>query len=114
MVDQATKALAQARADGRDPAHGGAAGRKRSRSITERNREVKEWDEAHERPDPEVFRREILPDLQGIPLKRLAEATGLSNPYCSMIRRGAYTPHPRHWGALRSLGSQANQPESVG
>ncbi len=33
----------------------------------------------------------------------MAEATGLTCAYCSMIRRGLYVPHPRHWGVLREL-----------
>ena len=71
--------------------------------MTRRNHETKEWDQANERPDPDIFRTEILPGLKDTPIRELMNATGLSNPYCAMIRRGAYTPHPRHWDALRDL-----------
>ena len=30
-------------------------------------------------------------------------AAPLSRPYCSMIKRGAHVPHPRHWYTLRRL-----------
>jgi hypothetical protein len=53
--------------------------------------------------DPEVFRHEILPQLQEVSLGRMAKATGLSEQYCSLIRRGLYVPHQRHWTTLRIL-----------
>ena len=54
-------------------------------------------------PQPEEFTRMILPGLAAVSVRAMAAATGLSHPYCSMIKRGIYVPHPRHWGALRSL-----------
>jgi len=51
--------------------------------------------------DPEVFLREIQPKLQGVRLRELVEATGLSLPYCSLIRQGKRVPHARHWERLR-------------
>ena len=56
------------------------------------------------RPDPAVFRREILPQIQDVLLTDLAEATGLTKSACSRIRAGKTVPHPRHWEALASLG----------
>jgi hypothetical protein len=50
-----------------------------------------------------VFKREILPLIQEVPLRRLVEATGLSLRYCSLIRRDEKVPHPRHWEALREV-----------
>jgi hypothetical protein len=48
-----------------------------------------EWEWTHPvLADPEVFRREILPLLQGVPLGTLVKAAGLSLRYCSLIRRG--------------------------
>jgi hypothetical protein len=62
-----------------------------------------EWDQANPVPaNPAVFQREILPLLQGVPLRRLVKATGLSLRYCSLIRRGEKVPHPRHWEAFRA------------
>lgn len=53
--------------------------------------------------DRRAFKREILPRLKGIPLRKIHAATGLSLQYSSLIRRGLYIPHARHWQALRSL-----------
>jgi CRISPR-associated endonuclease Cas1 len=101
--EQGLDALSQARAEGRDPAHGGQARQKRSASITRRNQETMHWNQEHAAPDPDLFRREILPRLRDQPIRELMAATGLSHPYCAMIRRGAYVPHPRHWDPLRSF-----------
>lgn len=96
--------LALLRAEGRDPARGGKAARKRGESIAKRNREAAEWDRAHsKRPVPELFRREILPWLQGVPVEQIMKVTGLSLRYCSLIRRGLYVPHPRHWDSFYGL-----------
>ena len=108
LQDQAVATLKQARERGEDPAHGGTAGQKRSDSMTKRNRQNKEWEEQNERPKPEVFQRTILPLIQDVSINELVRATGLSRPYCSMIRRGAYTPHPRHWDALKAIGDAAH------
>ena len=70
----------------------------------ERQRQENEWNAAHpERADPELFRREVLPALEGVPLRELARRTGLSVPYCGQIRQGQMVPHERWWEALRSL-----------
>jgi hypothetical protein len=92
------------KAEGLDPTHGGKAAGRRGATIAEQKRQAAEWDQANPKPaDPEVFRREILPLIQGAPLRRLVEVTGLSLRYCSLIRRGEKVPHPRHWGALGGL-----------
>lgn len=92
------------RAAGHNPSHGGAAGRKRGASIARRNREAAEWDRTHPtRADPHEFKRDILPRLKHVALEKIREATGLTLFYCSLIRRGLYVPHPRHWEALGSL-----------
>jgi hypothetical protein len=95
--------LAKLRAVGVDPSQTPEVKRKVGRANAQRMREVRAWDREHERPDPEVFVREILPHLQGIPLRKLAAATGLSVQHCGMIRRGVRMPHPKHWQALRDL-----------
>ena len=99
----AAEHLAAARAAGRDPAHGGAPAGKRGAANRRRQVEIREWEAANERPSPEIFNREILPGLRAVTAGEMARATGLSRPYCSMIKRGAYTPHPRHWNTLRRL-----------
>ncbi len=52
---------------------------------------------------PGAFAREIGPKVQAVSLAAMMRATGLSRPYCAMIRRGARVPHPRHWGVLGAL-----------
>ncbi len=101
-------AMRRLMAEGRDPSHGGQAGRKRGASIATRNRETAEWNRSHPgRPDPEQFKRNILPRLEGVPLQKIMKATGLSLYYCSLIRRGLYVPHPRHWSKLAELIKQS-------
>ncbi len=72
------------------------ATRSRSRSIgcdSERGRRSSR-DADHDSPPTE---------LESVTAGELARATGLSRPYCSMIKRGAYIPHPKHWEAFRRL-----------
>ena len=45
--------------------------------------------------EPEAFARDILPCLRGVPLRLMAEATGLSLGYYSFVRRGLKVPHRR-------------------
>ena len=50
-----------------------------------------------------AFAREILPGLRKRTLDELVEGTGLSKPYCCIIRQGRTVPHPRHWDTLKAL-----------
>ena len=98
------EALARRRTEGNDPAHGGKAGRAKGRPNATHASANAAWEAAHGSDwDPEVFRGEILLDLQGVPLCAMMEATGLSLRYCSLVRRGEAVPHPRHWQHLVSL-----------
>ncbi len=72
--------LEELRGAGEDPAHTEATRQRRGEA------------------DPEVFRREILPGLQAVSLGTMARATGLSEGYCSFVRRGIKVPYQRHWG----------------
>jgi hypothetical protein len=97
-------ALAELRAAGRDPSETPDARAKLSASMSKRGLDAAAWNREHgERPDPEIFRREILPGLQGVPLARIVVRTGLSLRYASLIRRGERVPHPLHWEALRLM-----------
>jgi hypothetical protein len=72
--------------------------------MLRRGKEVADWNREHpEPPDPDIFREEILPALQGVPLARIVAFTGLSLRYASLIRRGEKVPHPKHWVALRTV-----------
>lgn len=104
LVEHGQEALARLRKEGKDPAHGGDAARKRGRTQFRRRREEREWEREHnERPDPEIFSLAILPLLEVVSTHEMARATGLSKSYCRMVKRGEYVPHPRHWGALREM-----------
>ncbi len=103
LQEAGPSALARLRADGRDPTHGGQAARMRAESLLRRKWEAAEWDRQHKKPDPAEFREKILPKLKAVPLGQIVKATGLSLIYCSLVRRGAYVPHPRHWKALQSI-----------
>ncbi len=94
-------ALAQMRAEGRDPTKTAEALRRQSNKMIEQRRAAREWEHEHpEKADPAVFVREILPKIQDVPLNALMAATGLSKRSCSIIRRGLSVPHMRHWQAL--------------
>jgi CRISPR-associated endonuclease Cas1 len=95
--------LAKMRRGGEDPMSRPEARKRLGQANVRRRAEAASWDAEHERPDPEIFRREILPGLAEVPLAVLMRATGLSKRYVWLIRRGGYVPHPRHWEALRSF-----------
>lgn len=96
--------LAELRAAGKDPSRGGQAKAKRGQKNRQHMQDQAMWETEHEtETDPEVFQGEILPQLQGVSLRVMAKATGLSEQYCSLIRRGKYAPHRRHSDALFQL-----------
>jgi hypothetical protein len=90
-------------AEGRDPTHGGEAARLRAASLMRSKWEAAKWERQHKLPDPAEFRKNILPKLKSVSLGQMVKATGLSLIYCSLVRRGVYVPHPRHWRVLKSL-----------
>jgi hypothetical protein len=98
--------LAELRAAGKDPSRGGDAAKKWGAKTSQRKRELAAWEAEHggAEVDEAVFTNEILPRLQGLSLSALAAATGLSQQYCSLVRRGIRIPHRRHWESLRTLG----------
>ncbi len=107
-------ALERLRAQGRDPAHGGEPGRKRGRRYAGHARAIAEWDRAAGGPKVEVdFARDVLPRLRTVPLRGMAEATGLSEGYCSFVRRGRKAPHPRHWDSLARIAQQYSDPSPL-
>lgn len=97
--------LTVARTGGRDPTKTAAAKAKAAQSLSRRKREELAWNRTHpERPDSEIYRREILPVVQAATLSQLVRATGLSMSYCILLRQGRNVPHPRHWESLQGLG----------
>ena len=75
--------------------------------MMERQRTNRDW--SGDDADGIDFRRDILPGLQGVMLRRIMEATGLSKRFASQIRNGLAVPHRRHWPSLATLLS-ARQP----
>ena len=103
MVEGAHVRLQELRDEGQDPAHGGQAATRRGESVSLNNRSSQEWNRNNERLDPDTFSREMLPQLQDVPLSAMVDATGLSKGYCSFIKRGIKIPHERHWPSLERL-----------
>jgi CRISPR-associated endonuclease Cas1 len=104
-VVAARKALAAQAAVGNDPRRDPEVNRQRAVAISEGHRRNREWKRKND-PEPRDeawFRREVLPRLDGVPLKELADVISLSLTACSRIRAGKRVPHPRHWQALQLL-----------
>ena len=95
--------LADLRAAGIDPAHGGPAATQRGETNRTHQTAVTKWNSENQKPRPEIFTTQILPGLRQVSIKDMVEATGLTAGYCSFIRRGIKTPHPRHWTAFELL-----------
>lgn len=97
--------LQRLRTMGQDPAHGGAAARARATKVRRANRARAFWGQTDDGTvDPVAFRRDVLPQLSGVSLRRIARAAGVSEGYASFIRRGLRVPHPRLWDSLAALG----------
>lgn len=114
-----TAALAALRAEGRDPAHGGAAVVKRRATNAAHEAAAAAWKREHgdgdaTPGDSEAFARDILPGLAVLPTRALMAATGLGSTYCKLIRRGVKTPHRRHWTALALLAAMDGKNEGNG
>jgi CRISPR-associated endonuclease Cas1 len=99
--EAAATVLVRLREEGRNPGHGGRAAEARGAKNAAHQRAVRAWH--GEAPDAAVFDAEILGGLRHVPIADLVSATGLSEHYCSLIRLGKKTPHPRHWDALRTV-----------
>ncbi len=92
---------AELQREGLDPGASTAARAKVGDANRRRRNEEVAWDRDHpDRRDPADFRRDVLPRIRGVPLRKLAARTGLSVTYCGEIRRGLHTPHPRWWEAF--------------
>jgi len=96
------RTLAERRAEGVDPAHGGAAAKARGASNAAHQRAVAAFVDDGSL-DGLDFARDVAPGLAALPLRTIAEATGLSQAYCSKMRAGRCIPHRRHWQALARI-----------
>jgi|SRR5580700_123081 CRISPR-associated endonuclease Cas1 len=94
--------IASMRAAGHDPTSTPEARRRRASTASQQRKAVVAW-----RDDGSLngvdFRRDILPRLQGVPVRVIAEAMGASISHGSKVRSGLLVPHKRHWRRLITL-----------
>lgn len=98
--------IAAMRAAGHDPTTTPEAQRRRASTASKQRKAVVAWrdDGSLDRVD---FRRDILPKLQSLPVRVIAEAMGSSISHGSKVRAGLLVPHRRHWCALQQLSGKA-------
>jgi CRISPR-associated endonuclease Cas1 len=107
----AAQVLAALRAEQHDPGHGGRAAQMRGTKNAEHRRALRAW--TGETPEPGIFATQILPSLRNVTIAQLANATGLSEHYCSLIRLGKRVPHPRHWGNFQEIAEPSSASDSM-
>jgi len=108
FVHAGQRALAERRALGTDPAHGGKTARARGASNTSHRRAATAFVDDGSLAAVD-FVRDIVPRLAPFSLRVIATATGLTEAYCSHIRAGRYVPHRRHWRRLLELASASKE-----
>jgi hypothetical protein len=98
--------IAAMRAAGHDPTTTPEAQQRRAASASQQRKAVVGWcdDGSLDRVD---FRRDILPKLQRLPVRAIAEAMGASISHGSKVRSGRLVPHKRHWKGLGKLTKRA-------
>jgi hypothetical protein len=99
--------IAAMRAAGNDPTHSREAQRRRAATAAQQRKAAAAWrdDGSLDRVD---FRRDILPKLQSLPVRVIAEAMGASISHGSKVRSGLLAPHKRHWDGLLALVEAGN------
>lgn len=94
--------IAAMRAVGVDPTTTPEAQRRRAASASQQRKAGVAW-----RDDGSLngvdFGRDILPKLERLPVRAIAEAMGASLSHGSKVRGGKLVPHKRHWNALAKL-----------
>lgn len=88
--------LAELRAAGKDLPKGGEVAKRRAAKLVQRMQDQAVWEATHDsKPNPEIIRREILPQLLRVPVRGMVKVTGLSAQSGSLIRQGRHVPHLR-------------------
>jgi hypothetical protein len=95
--------------EGRYPVQRTAVRERIGRSQSARRLADLAWDAQHPQGIDRGIFDEALPGLRALPLRAIAQATGLSLTAARAIR-GGKPPHPRHWGALRSITLREHPP----
>jgi hypothetical protein len=94
--------LAAMRAAGHDPTATPEAQKRRAKSASKQRNAVTAWRDDGSLDDIN-FRRDILPQLQSLLVRVIADAMGTTISHASKVRGGKLVPHKRHWNALRHL-----------
>jgi hypothetical protein len=114
FIKAGSKSIRELREKGESPAHGGSAAKKRGRSNAKRIYERIAWEKEHYEVDIELekkrFQKDLLPKIRDVPVRKIANFSGLSLRYVSLIRRGDYIPHPMHFTKLEELVLLYNEP----
>jgi len=87
---------------GSDPTATPEAQRRRAAGVSKQRKAAIAWRDDGSL-DATDFRRDILPRLQGITVRVIADALGVSQSHASKVRGGKTPPHKRHWQALLHL-----------
>ena len=101
--------IAAMRATGHDPTTTPEAQQRRAASASQQRKAVVAWRDDGSL-DGADFRRDILPKLQSLPVRVIAEAMGSSISHGSKVRNDRLVPHKRHWNALMLV---ANRPANL-
>jgi hypothetical protein len=98
--------IAAMRAAGHDPTATPEARRRKAATASRQRKAIAAW-----RDDGSLdgvdFRRDILPRLQGLPVRVIAETMGATISHGSKVRGGKLVPHRRHWKALSLIAKEA-------
>lgn len=104
-VAASRQTLIEAAKLGRVVAHSPEVRARQAEKQRQHNAAAKKWNPS-DQPDwltEQAYRKKIQPCLASIPVGIIASALGVSQPYATHIRKGAYIPHPRHWQTLAAL-----------
>ena len=95
--------IAAMRAAGHDPTTTREVQRRRAATASQQRKAAVAWRDDGSL-DTVDFRRDILPRLQSLPVRVVAEAMGTGISHGSKVRNGHLIPHRRHWKLLIHLG----------
>ncbi len=85
--------------------------RKQSDRNAQRHAEHRTWRQQNpDAPtDPAWYDEYLRPHLSQLTRANIVHLTGLAPSYASQIRNGTKTPHPMHWGAVKSALSRMSE-----